>query len=311
MRSSVSIFVLLALFAAAASAQTGSAQLQGTVRDSSGAVLPGARLLLEQKATGTTIESESTESGAYLFPSLRPGDYRLTVHAPGMEAWQADATLQVGQSAQIDPLLKVGASTETITIAGDVTPLVTTTSGTLANVLERERLEQLPLNGRFLHELIRLTTPGVEGASNRPRAFGLRDGSMEFLQDGAVISDRNTGRISERPPGIDTIEEFRVETSVPSAKFSRPASTILSTRSGTNEFHGSLFYTGRNNGFGVARRRQDFFSKPPQLIRNEYGASVGGPVILPKIYNGRNRTFFFTVDTLGQAGVPVQADPVW
>jgi len=78
---------------------------------------------------------------------------------------------------------------------------------------------------------------------------------MEYLQDGAVLSDRNTGRMMERPPGIDTIQEFRVETSVPSAKYSRPASAIISTRNGTNEWHGSLFYTGRNNGFGVARRR--------------------------------------------------------
>jgi len=170
-----------------------------------------------------------------------------------------------------------------------VSARLTTTQATIANVVERERIEQLPLNGRLFTSLIAQTTPGVEG----DRVNGLRTTSMEFVQDGATLNQRNVGGAPARPPGLDTIQEVRVETSVSSAKYNRPASTIVSTRSGTNQLRGSLFHTMRNNGVGVARRRQDFFSKTPQLIRNEFGASAGGPVWIPKVYNGRNGTFVF------------------
>src|SRR4029079_2400443 len=100
------------------------------------------------------------------------------------------------------------------------------------------------------------------------------------------------GAIQSRPPGLDTIQEFRVETAVSSARLNRPASAIMTTRSGTNELHRSAFLTGRNSGFGVARQRQDTFTKAPHLVRNEFGSTLGGPVVLPG-YNGTNRTFFF------------------
>src|SRR2546422_6642500 len=99
---------------------------------------------------------------------------------------------------------------------------------------------------------------------------------MEMLQDGAVIVNRDTGDFGGRAPGVDTVEEFRVETSLSSAKFNRPASLILSTRSGTNKIHGSLFETVRNSGIGVARRREDFYIKPPYVNRHEFGGSVAG-----------------------------------
>jgi hypothetical protein len=276
-------------------AQTGNGSVQGTVKDLSGAVVPGARVALEQTATGRTFSTESSSAGLYVFPSLTIGSYKITVESPGLETFRASFVLQAGQTAVIDPQLRVNATTTEVTVSAesvDVTPILTTTAPTLANVVERQRIEQLPINGRFFQNLVQLTTPGVEGTGN-PRVYGLRAGAMEFTQDGASLNHRNTGNISARPPGVDTINEFRVETSVSSAKFNRPASTIVTTKSGSNQVHGSLFWTGRNNGFGVARRRQDFYDAPPQLIRNEYGASVGGPVWLPKIYNGRNKTFFF------------------
>jgi len=138
--------------------QTGSASLQGTVRDPSGAVLPAVKVRISNLSTGIQHESESNSAGFYALQSLVPGDYRIDVHAPGMETWQGRATLQVGQTAQIDPVLKLASSATEITVVGDVTPLVNTTTPTLANVLERERVEQLPLNGRYLQDLVLLTT---------------------------------------------------------------------------------------------------------------------------------------------------------
>jgi hypothetical protein len=286
---------LVAAFLAvvAANAQTGTGNIQGTVKDATGAVLATAKVTVTHTATGRELEGQTNEAGLFLLPSLQPGGYRMKVQAAGMQTWEGDLTLMVGQTAVVDPVLRVGATVTEITVAGDVTPLVTTTSPTLGNVVERARIEQLPLNGRFIQTLVVLTTPGLEGASSSPRVFGLRATSMEFLQDGAVLTNRDTGELSGRPPGIDTVEEFRVETNNSSAKMNRPATTILSTKSGSNELHGAIFETHRNSAIGVARRRQDFYEKPPHLVRNEFGASLGGPVYLPKLYNGRNRTFFF------------------
>jgi hypothetical protein len=124
------------------------------------------------------------------------------------------------------------------------------------------------------------------------RAYGVRDSALEWVQDGAVVNGRFESLIA-RPPGLDTIEEFKVETNNSSAKFTRPTTVIMSTKSGTNTLHGAMFETARNNSVGTARARTDFYTKPPHLVRNEFGASAGGPVYLPKLYNGRNRTFWF------------------
>ena len=284
------LLLLVSLTACAVFAQTGNGSVQGTIRDNSAAVVPGAKIRLDQLATNRQYAGASTAEGLYFFPSLPPGQYLITVEFSGLQTFKGNLSLQAGQSASIDVTLKVADTATEIVVTATISALITTTQATIANVVERERIEQLPLNGRLFTTLIAQTTPGVEG----DRVNGLRTSSMEFVQDGVTLNQRNVGGAPARPPGLDTIQEFRVETSVSSAKYNRPASTIVSTRSGTNVYHGSGFYTMRNNGIGVARRRQDFFSKPPQLIRNEYGASFGGPVWIPKLYNGKNRTFFFT-----------------
>lgn len=108
-----------------------------------------------------------------------------------------------------------------------------------------------------------------------------------------MLANRETGEIMGRPPGLDTVQEFRAETNNSSAKMNRPGSVIVNTRAGTNQFHGAAFETAKNNGFGLARKRQDYYDKPPHLVRNEFGVSGGGPLWIPKVYNGKNRTFFF------------------
>ena len=283
----------LAILSTAVWGQTGVSQIQGTVADATGAAIPAASVTAEHVQTHNTFQTTTSEAGFFVFPSLQIGDYRITVVAPGMQKWQGQLSLLLGQQAALAPMLQVATGTDQVTVAGDVTPILTTTGPTRATIVERERIEQLPLNGRAIQNLFTVTVPGLEGASAQPRVYGLRDSSMEFVQDGVVLGDRNTGNLQGRPPGLDTVQEFRVETSVSSAKLDRPANAIMSTKSGTNQFHGSAFYTGRNSGFGVARLRQDTFTKPPHLVRNEFGLSGGGPVIIPKVYNGKNRTFVF------------------
>jgi hypothetical protein len=171
----------------------------------------------------------------------------------------------------------------------DATQLVSVDSTSLGNVLERRRIEQLPINGRSIGNLL-LLTPGMESDS---RAFGMRRGAHEFFFDGASLFDAldGSGTVT-RPPGLDTIEEFKVENNSSSAKYSRITSVIITSRSGTNQLHGSIFDTHRNNAFGKARTRTDP-NFQPHYIRNEYGLSGGGPVYLPKVYNGKNKTFWF------------------
>ena len=253
--------------------QTGTGTIQGTVRDPTGAVIPGAKIVLTHVATSRAWEVTSNSVGFFTQPSLQIGDYKLVVEAAGMKRWEGALQLQAGQIAVVNPEMGLGATATEITVAGDVSPVIVTENATLGQVLERSRIEQLPLNGRFLTTLVDVTTPGVDSG----RVFGLRETAFEYIQDGAVLKNRDTGGHTGRPPGLDTVAEFKVETNNSSAKMNRPASALVVTRSGTNEMHGSGFWTHRNSGIGVARRRQDYYTKPPHLVRNEFGGSLGAP----------------------------------
>ena len=270
--------------------QTGGGTIQGTVKDAQGAIVPGAKIMAVHVQTGREYKLESNDSGIFLLPGVQIGSYRLIVTSVGMQTWEGDLLLQVNQSLSVNVTLQVGSTATSILVAGDVTPVVVDTNATLGNTLERKRLDELPLNGRFLQNLIPLTTPGIEGDGY---TMGLISQSTAYTQDGASLENREQGNLHQRPPGLDTVSEVRVETSGSSAEFSRAANVIISTKSGTNNFHGAVFATNRNNGWGLARRREDTYLKAPKLIRNEYGISAGGPVRLPKLYDGRNRTFFF------------------
>ena len=289
--------------------QASTTTVSGMVRDQTQAVIAKAAVALTNTATNVTSRTTTNEVGFYIFVGVMPGLYRLAAEAPGMQKFEAALTVQVQQAAVIDAVLRVGETVTTVEVQ-DVTPLVTVANPTLGHVLERQRIEQLPINGRSIVTLLQ-TVPGMEG----DRAFGLREGSIEYVLDGATITERFRGGAHRRPPGLDTIQEFRVENNNSSAKFDRPTTVVLSTRSGTNDIHGSAFETHRNNSFGKARQRQDFYSKPPQLIRNEFGASAGGPVRIPGLYNGKDRSFWFFAyegyrlksSSTGSGSVPTEA----
>lgn len=279
--------MLVFLTTPTANSQTGTGNVQGVVRDATAAVVARARVSIEQVATTRKYETTTNDVGFYLFPSLQPGNYTMTVEAPGMQTWQGQVLLETGQTAVVDTQLAVGrAATQQVTVAVSAAPLVTLTDATQNSVMERSRIEELPLNGRYIYALILQATPGVEGSATNPEVNGVVLGGMEYLQDGAVLTGRDEDtQIIVRPPGIDTVQEMRIESSNSSAKVERPATTMLVTKNGTNQVHGALFETARNNGLGVARQRQDG-NVPAHLVRNEFGVSLGGPVYLPKLYNG-------------------------
>lgn len=254
------LLVGLLLLDAPALPQSGLGTVRGTVLDASGAAIPGATLVLTHQATGVERRSESTAVGLYVFTSVPIGSYTLTVEAPGFKKFSGTFTLQAGQTVVIDPRLEVGTVDTIIEVTG-AAPVISTVGMEVGDVKDALRIQQLPLNGRFVANLFDLT-PGVEGGGN-PRVNGMKVGSADILLDGISFMDRFGGGLRPVQPGLDTVQEFRIETAGSSAQYSRPATMTLVTKSGTNELHGSLFWTHRNNFGGLrARQRQDFYTKP-------------------------------------------------
>jgi len=278
------------LLPAVARPQASSSTVRGTVFDPAQLVIPRAAVTLTNTATKTARETETNEAGAYAFPGVIPGEYILTVTSPGMQKFEGKLTVRLQQDAVVDAVLKVGEAMTTVEVQ-DVTGVVRVDAPTLGHVLERRRIEQLPVNGRGYQAFL-VTVPGID-STGIPQAYGMRTNTSTTLFDGAPVNEIWEGWDFGRPPGLDAIDEIQVELNNSSAKFTRPATIIMSSRSGSDEVHGALFWTNRNSGYGVARRRQDTFTKPPFLNRNEFGASLSGPVFIPGLYNGRNRTFFF------------------
>lgn len=270
-------------------AQTGTGVVRGTVLDSSRASVGKAKVTLTNQQTNISRESASSEEGLFYFGSMPPARYMVIVEMPGFKKWNGKFELEAGQTAAIDPVLEVGSVDATVEVT-DAAPLINTETMGIANVKDALRIHQLPLNGRFVTSLFNLT-PGVEGGAN-PRVNGMKVGGTEMLFDGISLVDRFGGGMSRVQPSLDAIGEFRIETAGSSARNSRPSTITLVSKSGTNNLQFTLFDTHRNNGAGLrARQRQDG-ATPPQLIRNEFGGTFSGPVIIPKLYNGRNKTFW-------------------
>ena len=301
------LLCLCLLAASCALAQSsGGATLQGTVKDHSGAVIPAARVSITHLETGVKSGTVANNHGFFVFPPVQIGRYRVRCEAKGMKSWEEVVVLESGKVADVNPSLSLGDVTQTVEVTAEI-PLITTNDPTDATTLDQQRIKELPINGRDLNTLISDVTPGIEYGGNvndGARTGGLMVYGTTYSQDGAAANNREFGG-STGLQGLESIGEVRIETSTGNAKASTPASVIITTRGGTNLFHASAYETTRNNCCGVAKHIQDFnpngtpFSVP-KLIRNEYGGSFGGPVILPgfglngrKFYNGRNRTFFF------------------
>jgi hypothetical protein len=297
---------LIYLFVATLCAQSGGGSIQGTVKDNAGGVIPGAKVVILHIATGRTVVLETNAEGFFTTPPTVIGPYKIRVEMAGMKSWEGDMNLEIGRTAVVEPILTPGQVSETVVVTDSV-PLVTLTDATDASTLDAQRIKEIPINGRNLNTLLENVAPGVESigdVNGGVRVSGLMSYSTDFVQDGASANNREFGG-SANLQGLESIGEVRVETSTSSAKYTRPTSVILTTKSGGNQLRLAIFETHRNNAFGVARARQDVFLdgtpfKTPKLIRNEFGGSIGGPIMLPtfglngkKFYNGRNRSFFF------------------
>jgi hypothetical protein len=296
----VSFWVLFFLYATTSAwAQGINGSVTGIVTDPSGASIPAAKVTLRNLATNQTQRTTTTDAGVYTFPSVQRGAYDLTIEAPGFTRFSISGVrVEVGTVARVDAQMKVGQEAEAITVTAEL-PLTQTETSSNASVVNRALLDKIPyqLTGtnRDVIALTRLVA-GVDGSSGnfRLNIAGGRQHTNEVLVDGVTNTYRaavNTA-FSVRP-SVTSVSEFRVEVAVPPAEYGRTSSgvVVMTTKSGTNEWHGGLDFLLRNNKFDSRR----FNQLTADITRQGEGtANLGGPILLPKLYNGRNRTFFFT-----------------
>lgn len=294
----------LAVFAFAVSvfAQIQSGRIVGTVTDPNGGVVANAKVEITNTGTNEAQMVTTNGAGDYTLTPVNPGVYRVVITVPGFaRAEITSLEVIVGQSARADVALRIGEASTTVEVAG-VAPLLNTESGTLGTEVTNQQIVDLPLNGRSYYELARLT-PGatlLPGTGNllRIRAnyesgtsiSGVRGNQTSFYLDGVDTTDHHQGGTLIQT-SIDALQEFSIQQSEYTAEF-RNAGGVLngSTRSGTNQFHGVLFEFLRNDKLDA---RSFFALQRDVLKRNQFGGSIGGPLSLPKLYSGRDRTFFF------------------
>ena len=304
------VFLLFAVLSTRAFGQT-FGEISGLVTDSSGAVVVGADVTVTNPQTNFTRSASSNSSGNYTFASLAPGLYDVKAARQGFQSEiHTGIQLQVQQTARIDFKLNVGSVTEAVEVSGGA-PMLNTENATIGTVIEQKRIEDLPLNGRSFISLIALspnvvtgqtsntgfasTRGGSERAAVSISISGLRREHTYYTLDGISNTDIDWNTYAYLP-SVDLLQEFKVQTGIYSAEFGREAAQVnVSTKSGTNGYHGTVFEFLRNNKLDA--RPFAFTSKVPASAPfkwNQYGFVLGGPVQIPKVFNGKDRLFFLS-----------------
>ena len=306
-------------------AQVDTAELSGLVTDSANAVLPHANILIVNRDTGVSRQAKTDARGQYVAPALQPGRYRITVGAKGFETLLTEnVTLNVGQNANLGFQLKVGSEGQTVTVDGSGAT-INTTDGSVSTVIERQFVANIPLNGNSFQDLISMT-PGVVTASPQTEYTsagsngdfsinGQRTESNYYMVDGVsanVSAGATTNSAGNGPSGtvaatsalgttqsllsVDDLQEFRVESSSYSAEYGRSPGGQLTfiTRSGTDMYHGSAYDHFRNGWFDANDWFNDELGQPKEEVhQNDFGGTFGGPLSIPRLYQGKGKTFFF------------------
>src|SRR6202522_1169544 len=318
----LTLMVVVLGFAAPALAQLDTGSISGVVTDPAGKVVPGAVVAARDKATGTTYSTVTNSTGHYTLPSVRPGTYRLNVTASGFKnAVFTDILIAVGSSSTQDAPLAVGSSTEVVSVTGGTATLEKETSDIDANI-SSEQVADLPLqvsgNLRSLSTLEFLVPgavgPGTSAGGSNAQMTKINGGQEEgtdYLVDGITTNrmENGSGSFDIVAPSVEAVKEFHITLSGLPAELGRTTGGLanFNTKSGTNSYHGALFDIYKNaaldannwfnNGYlaetpesEVATRNA--LQRPPDT-KNDFGGSLGGPVRIPHLYNGTDKTFFF------------------
>jgi len=294
--SRLTLLALLALLATAVFGQGVTGSITGLVTDPSAAVVVAAKVSAKNTATGVTSVTETNSAGLFNVPSLTAGPYEVKVESPGFKGHvEANLVLDAARALRVDVSLQVGSVGESVTVQADA-PLLQPESSTVSNQVNKTMLNALPfqLTGalRDPTSFVRLT-PGATGGAFGANITGGRAFASEVLVDGAPVAyNAATNSPDQAHPSYDTIAEFKVEAVVPPAEYGRTSSGVVTmiTQSGGNDVHGNMTLLLRNNVLDSRR----YNARIPDVTRQaEYAGSIGGPLIIPKLYNGKNRTFYF------------------
>lgn len=309
MRTKLFAAVLLAIVWAVSGFGQTFGDISGEVRDSSGASIPGAQVTITNVDTNAIRAAVSNEEGLYSFPALTPGTYNLKAEKTGFKTvTRPQILIQVQQSARIDVEMPVGQVSESVEVSATAA-LLTTENATVGTVVENKRIVELPLNGRNYLQLVSLSPNVSYGFGNAGQAGSRQGGSRSeqnisvagqrsyfnnFTLDGVNNTDPNFNSYVIQP-SVDALQEFKVQTGIYPAEFGRQATQInVSTKPGTNQYHGTLYEFLRNDkldaknyGFGTERVKDPF-------KWNQYGFTMGGPVWIPKVFKGTDRLFFMS-----------------
>lgn len=299
-------FAILFIAPVLAFSQSYTASVRGVVTDSSRAAVPTARVVITNVDRKTQHETVTDSAGRYAITALPPGDYSLSAEAPGFTMYaRGPFSLQVQQQATIDVELALGTLATAISVEASA-PLLNATIATLGQVVENKFIHSLPLAGRQPLALVALA-PGVTPSNLSPGgqsntnfvANGTRNSTADVLLDGMSVTnvEQNSGITNlEYQPSVDVVQEFKVQTNFFSAEFGNTGGAIVNvvTKSGTNDLHGNIYEFHRNSALNA----NNWFSNRagraiPDFSRNVYGGTLGSPVWIPRLLNGKNKTFFF------------------
>ncbi|QEE29862.1 TonB-dependent receptor [Terriglobus albidus] len=307
MGTCLSIFLLTLSLAVPCVAQSTTGDIIASVMDPSSAMVPDASLVLTQLETGQQTVLKTDANGLAVFSSLRPGNYKLVASRDGFRRAELNGiTVVIGQRANLEVHMQVGDNTESVTVSASQAAMLNSESAAVGQVINQNSIQTLPLNGRNFVQLTQLTTGAAPiGNGNSPATTwtgrsdttisiaGLRESDTSFLVNGIETRNSRFGNTGIRP-SVDAIQEFRVQRTTFGAEFGHAAS-IVNTEllAGANPFHLVVFALNRNRAYAA----NTYFAKQggisqPALNQNNFGATFSGPVWIPKLYNGRNRTFF-------------------
>jgi hypothetical protein len=283
---------LAALAAGLAYSQTTFATITGTVTDATGAVVPNASITVTNVETNTTVSGSSNEVGNYSLPQIKEGKYTVKVEAAGFQPFLAkDVILTARDIRRIDAVLEVGQTSTAIEVSAGAT-LIETETARISNTQTADTLKTVPLNARWLWAFFNLT-PGYVNAGEGYRFAGARQNQTNWAIDGTTFSDNVGGGSAIGPLAnyVESFQEVKVDMANNSAEFGTVGQITIISKSGSNSLHGSAADYFHTPWF---RARNPFAPARAAGVYHIYAGSVGGPVYIPKVYNGKNKTFFYT-----------------
>src|SRR5689334_15796648 len=298
--ASVLLTVLL-LANAIVFAQTTRGNLSGVVSDANGAAIPSANVTVKNVATGEDFHGTTDAQGVFIFTSLPLGKYSVTVEATGFKRTEiTEVTVELAQPAKVDVALEVGAVTEQVTVTAAAQEVINTTSPVLSKTITAKQVEDLPLLSRNPLDLARLQSGlAVSGTDVRNASIGgLRGSATNVTQDGINAMDnfvKTSSLFALSSPTLNATSEFSITVGTVGSDAGRGVAQVtVVTKSGTNDFHGNVFYQHRNDALNA----NTFFNNAagvqrPFLRQHFFGVSAGGPLWIPKAYDGRNKSFWF------------------